>query len=182
MLLQSSYIKEKVFVAASIIYSYGYYFCYENVRRTMRTAVVSNLKPHFLHANSSTQNLSQLQFDSESNFLLKIHISFYCQYAKFSNAAKGPQSVVSEICRLVPFLCFQSLDVTILSKHKNASKMLCLVMKILTEKIIRYLGITHFSLAAIFYFSFPNIFKIKDKILLTFSVESQNGQLISLKY
>ena len=43
------------------------------------------------------------------------------------------------------------------------------------KKILRYLGITHFSPAAIFYFSFPNIFKIKNKILLTFSVESQNG-------
>ena len=29
-----------------------------------------------------------LQFDTGSTFLLKIHISFYCQYAKLSNAAK----------------------------------------------------------------------------------------------
>ena len=48
--------------------------------------------------------------------------------------------------------------------------MLYLVMKILAKKIIilRYLIITHFLLAAIFYFSFPNVFKIKDKISVTF--------------
>ena len=28
-----------------------------------------------------------LQFDTGSSFLLKIHIIFYCQYAKFRNAA-----------------------------------------------------------------------------------------------
>ena len=55
--------------------------------------------------------------------------------------------------------------------------MLYLVIKILTEKTVRYLGITHFSLEAFLYFSFQNIFKIKDKILLTFSVKSQNVQL-----
>ena len=55
--------------------------------------------------------------------------------------------------------------------------MFCLLMKILTEKkkILRYLGITNFSLPVAFDLSFPNIFKIKDKMLLTFSVESQDG-------
>ena len=28
-----------------------------------------------------------LQFDTDNSFLLKIHIIFYCQYAKFRNAA-----------------------------------------------------------------------------------------------
>ena len=46
----------------------------------------------------------------------------------------------------------------------------CLIMKILTEKKYCYLGMTQFSLAPIFYFSFPNIFKIKDKILVTVSL------------
>ena len=35
---------------------------------------------------------------------------------------------------VVSFLCFQSLELTILSSHKNVGNMLCLIMKILTEK------------------------------------------------
>ena len=63
--------------------------------------------------------------------------------------------------------------------------MFCLVLKLLTgkkKKTLRYLGITHFSLDAILYFSFPNIFKIKNKILVNFSVNSKNGWLKSSKY
>ena len=43
MWLQGSYIKAKLFVAASILYGVAAYFYYEKVRRTMRTAIVSNL-------------------------------------------------------------------------------------------------------------------------------------------
>ena len=35
-----------------------------------------------------------LQFDTGGTFLSKIQISFYCQYAKFSNAAKVPKSIL----------------------------------------------------------------------------------------
>ena len=40
---QNSYIKEKLFVAASILCGVATYFYYEKVRRTIRTAIVSNL-------------------------------------------------------------------------------------------------------------------------------------------
>ena len=36
-------VTEKLFVAASILYGVATYFYYEKVRRTMRTAIVSNL-------------------------------------------------------------------------------------------------------------------------------------------
>ena len=43
------YIKEKFFVAASILYGYGTtYFYYEKLRRTMHTAIVSNLLKRWL--------------------------------------------------------------------------------------------------------------------------------------
>ena len=36
-------VTEKLFVAASILYGVATYFYYEKLRRTMRTAIVSNL-------------------------------------------------------------------------------------------------------------------------------------------
>ena len=39
----SSYIEEKLFVVASVLYGCGCLFLYEKVRRTMRTAIVSYL-------------------------------------------------------------------------------------------------------------------------------------------
>ena len=93
--------------------------------------------------------------------------------------SKFPMKFVDKSCS--PFLSFQSLDLTILSSHKNLSNILYLVMKILTEKkTVNYLGITHFLVAGIFYFSFPNILKIKDKILLIFSVQFQNVRFNSI--
>ena len=85
-----------------------------------------------------------LQFDTGSSFLVKIHIIFYCQYAKLRNAVyeKVHLDLLQNFLKiklkahsqLSLFLCFQSLEVTILTSHKNVSNMLCLIMKILTEK------------------------------------------------
>ena len=44
-----------------------------------------------------------LKLDTGSTLLSKTHISFYCQYAKFSNAAKSPKSIlklVNKFCSL----------------------------------------------------------------------------------
>ena len=125
----------------------------------MQLILVNLLHPLFLHANTYTQNLSwqqPLQFDTGS-FLLEIHIVFYCQYAKcriatyekvhldllqsFSKIKLKAHSQLSEkfvdkFCS--PFLC------AILKSHKNVSNMLCLIMKILTEKKPHY--IIHFLL------------------------------------
>ena len=41
-----------------------------------------------LHANASLRTYHGskiLQFDTENSFLMKIHMIFYCQYAKFRN-------------------------------------------------------------------------------------------------
>ena len=95
-----------------------------------------------------------LQFDTGSSFLVKIRIIFYCQYAKFRNAPyeKVHLDLLQSFLgiklkvhsQLLLFLCFQSPELTILSDRKNVSNMLCLIMKILTEK--KYLDITHFLL------------------------------------
>ena len=54
--------------------------------------LVNLLHPLFLHAKPRlllrTYHGSKiLQLDNESSFLLKIHVIFYCQYAKSGNAA-----------------------------------------------------------------------------------------------
>ena len=115
----------------------------------MQLILVNLLHPLFLHANTYTQNLSwqqPLQFDTGS-FLLEIHIVFYCQYAKFRIAAYEKvhldllqsffkiklkaHSQLSEKC--VDKFCSPSFC-AILSSRKNVSNMLCLIMKILSEK------------------------------------------------
>ena len=89
-------------------------------------------------------------------FLVDIHIIFYCQYAQFRNAAyekvhldllqsffqneaKGP----SQLCKKLLNKFYSPSFCAILSSRKNVSNMLCLIMKILTEK---NLNITHFFL------------------------------------
>ena len=78
-------------------------------------------------------------------FLVEIHIIFYCQYAKFRNAAYEKvhldllqsffkikikaHSQLSKKC--VDKFCSSSFC-AILSKRKNVSNMLCLIIKILT--------------------------------------------------
>ena len=44
---QSSYIKEEIFVAVSILCGVATYFYYEKMRRMMRTAILSNLLQDF---------------------------------------------------------------------------------------------------------------------------------------
>ena len=94
-----------------------------------------------------------LQFDTGSSFLLKIRKNFYYQHAKFRNAAyekvhldllqsflkiklkahsQFSKKFVDKFCS--PSFCtFNHLN-TILSSRKNVSNMLCLIIKILTEK------------------------------------------------
>ena len=115
----------------------------------MQLTLVNLLHPLFLHANTYTQNLwwqQLLQFGT-GRFLLEIHIVFYCQYAKFRNAAyeKGHLDLLQSFFKIKlkahsqlskkyvdkfcsPFFC------ATLSSRKNVSNMLCLIMKILTEK------------------------------------------------
>ena len=78
-------------------------------------------------------------------FLVEIHIIFYCQYAKFRNAAyekvhldllqnffkiklkahsQLSKKFVDKFCS-PSFLCFQLPELTILSSRKNVSNMLC---------------------------------------------------------
>ena len=57
----------------------------------MQLILVNLLHPFFLHAKPRlllrTYNGSKiLQFDNDISFLLKIHVIFYSQYAKFRNA------------------------------------------------------------------------------------------------
>ena len=93
-----------------------------------------------------------LLFDTGSSFLLKIHIIFYWQYAKFRNAAyekiyvdllqsflKFRLKAHSQLSKKIQDkFCSPSFRVfnhlTILSSRKNVSSMLCLILKILTEK------------------------------------------------
>ena len=97
--------------------------------------------PMFLLRNYHGSKI--LQFDAGSSFLVKIHIIFYCQYAKFRNDAyeKVHLDLLQNflIIKLKAhsqfsfFLCFQSLELTILGSRKNVSNMRCLIMTILTE-------------------------------------------------
>ena len=80
-------------------------------------------------------------------FLVEIHIIFYCQYAKFRNAAYEKVHLdllqnffkikVKAHCQLsikcVDKICSPSFCV-VLSSRKNVTNMLCLIMEILTEK------------------------------------------------
>ena len=85
-----------------------------------------------------------LQFNTGGSFLVKIHIIFYCQHAKFRNTAYGKVHLdllqnflkikLKAHSQLSLFLCFESLELTILCSRKNVRNMLCLIMKILTEK------------------------------------------------
>ena len=108
-------------------------------------------------------NVFNLVFEA---FLVEIHIIFFCQYAKFRNAAYEKvhldllqnffkiklkaHNQLSKKC--VDKFCSPSFC-AILSSHKNVSSMLCLIMKILTEKNPLYHSL--FSLpAAIFYLDY----------------------------
>ena len=58
----------------------------------MQLILVNLLYPLFLHPKPrlllrTYHDSKILQFDNESSFLLKIHVIFYCQYAKFRHAA-----------------------------------------------------------------------------------------------
>ena len=116
------------------------------IKSQFQLMLVNLLHPLFLHANTSTQKLSW------QPFLSKIHIIFYYQDANFRNATygkvhldllqsflkiklKGHSQFSKKFVDLQSLiLCFKSLDLTILSSHKNFSNMLYLIMKILTEK------------------------------------------------
>ena len=81
-----------------------------------------------------------------NSFLLKIHITFYCQYAKFRNAAYEKvyldllqsflQIKLKAHGQLSKNLCLQSPELTILNSRKNVSNMLYLIMKILIKKML----------------------------------------------
>ena len=92
-----------------------------------------------------------------STFLLKIHVTFYCQYAKFRNApwiyskvfSKSSENAIANSLKnlwinsvVSPFL----LSITYTNYSENAKILptcFMLIMKILTEK---KLDITHFLL------------------------------------
>ena len=72
------YIKEKFFVAASILYGYGTtYFYYEKLRRTMHTAIVSNLLKKLL--------LIFLSFHAMENLKYKLFLNSADQIKKLKN-------------------------------------------------------------------------------------------------
>ena len=89
-------------------------------------------------------------------FLVKIHIAVYCQCTKFRNAAyeKVHLDLLQSPCKIkskahsqlskkfVDKFCSSSFG-AIVGSRKNVSNMLCLIMKILTEK---NLNIIHFLL------------------------------------
>ena len=96
-----------------------------------------------------TYDSKTLQFDTGGSFLLKIHIIFYLQYAKFRSAANEkvhldllqsflkikPKTHSISLANLqinfeVPF----SLELTILSSGENVINMFCLITKIFTTK------------------------------------------------
>ena len=150
-----------------------------------------------------------LQFDTGSSFLLKIHVIFYCQYAKFRKAAykkvhlellqsffKIKLKVLSKLSKKFVNKFCSPYSCAIPNCRKNISNKLCLNMKILTEK--KPLNIIHFLIRQYPYsvwtitqdliklgtynisnlsykFSFPKIFKIKDKILINFSLASHTA-------
>ena len=80
-------------------------------------------------------------------FLVEIHIIFFCRHVKFRNAAYEKVHLdllqnffkikVKAHCQLsikcVDKICSPSFCV-VLSSRKNVTNMLCLIMKILTEK------------------------------------------------
>ena len=108
-------------------------------------------------------------------FLVEIHIIFYCQYAKFRNAAYEKvhldllqsffkiklkaHSQLSEKC--VDKFCSPSFC-AILSSRKNVSNVLCLIMKILIKKTPLYHSLSS-SPAALFYLDYhPSPHKVRD--------------------
>ena len=74
-----------------------------------------------------------LQFDTGSTFLSKIHISFYCHYAKFSNAAKGRKSVFYYLFLFILSFISDKNNLKITNKSKNNlqidNKILCTYIK-----------------------------------------------------
>ena len=50
--------------------------------------------PTLLHRTYHGSKILQLDAGTLDTFLSKINISFYCQYAKFSNAAKRLKSIL----------------------------------------------------------------------------------------
>ena len=118
----------------------------------MQLILVNLLHPLFLHPKPRlllrTYHGSKiLQFDNESSFLLKIHVIFYCQYAKFRNAAyekvhfdflqsffKIKLKVSSQLSKKFVDKFSSPEFCAILRSRKNVSHKLCLIIKILTEK------------------------------------------------
>ena len=118
----------------------------------MQFILVNLLHLLFLHAKlrlllGAYHGSKILQFDNESSFLLKIHVIFYCHYAKFRNAAyekvhldllqsffKIKRKALSQHSKkFVDKFCNPSFG-AIVSSRKNVSNIICLVMKILTKK------------------------------------------------
>ena len=108
-------------------------------------------------------------------FLVEIHIIFYCQYAKFRNAAyekvhldllqnffKIKLKAHSQLSKkFVDKFCSPSFC-AILSSRKNVSNMLCLIMKILTEKNPLYHSLPSLPASLFYLDNHPRPHKVKD--------------------
>ena len=96
-----------------------------------------------------TYDSKTLQFDTRGSFLLKIHIIFCLQYAKFRSAAyeKVHLDLLQSFLKIKPkthsislanlqinFEVPFSLELTILSSGENVINMFCLITKIFTTK------------------------------------------------
>ena len=102
-------------------------------------------KPRFLLKTYHGSKI--LRFDNESSFLLKIHVIFYCQYAKFCNAAYVHLDLLQSFFKIKPLVnCSKNLWSLIFCFSEwpqKVSNKLCLIMNVLAEK---NLDIIHFLL------------------------------------
>ena len=146
----------------------------------MQLILVNLLHPLFLLANTYTQNLSSQQtssicigsfFSGDSHNLLlpyatfrnaayeNVHLDFFQSFFKIKIKAHSQLSkkCVDKFCS--PFFC------AILSSRKNVSNMLCVIMKILTEKnpFISFISFIPFISFTSFFASIPILSELSPK-------------------